>query len=89
MVNGAGLVSVPKMSDADLCYRWDDFPPNAQAASGLVSSDVVCNEPEAWSKCSWAAKGSWSWLLQNGVDVAAQAAACHGATRKGSSDWVS
>ncbi len=54
---------------------------HAQAASPLVSGDVVCGEPEERRQRAGAAKGAGPWQLLHRMGMVAQAAPCHGPAR--------
>src|SRR3974390_1341227 len=49
-----------------------------QAASPMVSGDVVCGEPEERRERAGTAKGAGSWQLSHRLGMVAQAAPRHG-----------
>ena len=49
---------------------------------------VVHDEPEARRQCTWSAAHSGTWELPDGMDVAPQDAAIHGASRARSPAWM-
>ena len=67
----------------------DDFREHSQAVDAVVSDYLVADVSQDGGQCFGVAEGSWSWELQNRVDVAAQVAPRNGAARTGSIVWTS
>ena len=65
---------------SELGNGWNDFSGYPETAHALVPGDVVRDEPEERRQCHGVAARVGVGELQDGMDMAAQIAARHGAT---------
>src|SRR5689334_7135112 len=80
LANGTAVVSLRWLRASNFGDRWDCISRDSQAVANVVSSPVVDYESQAWSQCCRAAAAVGAGELSNGPELAAQAAAGHGAT---------
>ena len=69
--DGAGTVSVRRLSAAELADSRDDFRGYAQAPARLVRGHVVRHQPEKWRECVGPAAYPGLGQLPNGLGVVA------------------
>ena len=71
------------------CDGWDDISGHASTVDGVVSRDVVGNEPEDRPECVGVATTAGAGQLSNGLADVAQTSKRHGQTGTGSAEGAS
>src|ERR1035437_15854 len=79
------IAAVSKLSWAYIADGWNRFPRYTQAATDMVSCDVVRDQPEKRCQRVGLAAGARIWELRDCVDLAPQAASGDGSAWSGSS----
>jgi len=82
----AGEVNVRPMWPPDLGDSRDDLPGYAQAIDGLVSCDVLGNDPEERRQRTGLAAGARTQELPDRLDLAAQVASRDGPAGTGAAE---
>jgi hypothetical protein len=81
---GRTVAAVLGLQLSEFCDGRDDLSGHAQTPDPLVPGDVGPHQPKERGQRYRAPAGAGLGQLQDGLDLAAQIAACHGATRPGS-----
>ena len=71
LADGANVVSLCSLWTADFGHCGNDLSGHSQAASDVVSSDVVGDQPEEWGQCQRASAEFGAGQLPNRMDVVA------------------
>ena len=71
VVHEASTLAMRRLPASDFGDGGHDLRWHPEAVAGLVSGDVVRNEPEVWGQRSRPSASSWPWKLPDCMELAA------------------